>query len=79
MRKQGSSDFERSVRNAHNLEEVQEATSKSKEEVKESMKPPIQLLRDITNRLKLNGESFIPIDSADDKEIEDFWEVLSYY
>lgn len=76
MRKEGSNDFERSVKNANNLEAVRKATSKSKEEVRESLKPPLQFLRDITSRLKLKGESFILVESADDQEIEDFWEVL---
>ena len=38
MRKEGSNNFERSVKNAHNLEEVHKATSKSKEEVKECLR-----------------------------------------
>ena len=76
MRKEGSSNFERSVKNAHNLEEVRKATPECKEEVKESLKLPLQLLRDITSRLKLKGENFIPVESADNEEIEDFWEVL---
>ena len=76
MRKEGSSNFERSVKNAHNLEEVRKATSEYKEEVKESLKLPLQLLRDITSRLKLKGENFILVESADNEEIEDFWEVL---
>ena len=42
------------------------------QEVKESMKPPIQLLQEVT---RLKGENFIPVDSADD-EMKDFWEVL---
>lgn len=76
MRREGSNNFERSVKNANNLEEVRKATSDCKEEVKESLKPALQLLRDITSRLKLKGESFIPVESADNQEIEDFWEVL---
>jgi hypothetical protein len=58
MRKEGSNDFERSVKNANNLEEVRKATSALKGEVKESLKPPLQLLRDITSRLKLKGEFY---------------------
>lgn len=76
MRKEGSSNFERSVKNAHNLEQVRKATSEYKEEATESLKPPLQHLRDITSRLNLKGENFIPVESADDEEIEDFWEML---
>ena len=40
------------------------------------MKPPIQLLWEITSRLQLKGENFISVDNADDEEMKDFWEVL---
>ena len=54
------------------LEEVRKATSELKEEVKESLLPPLQLLNDITGRLTLKDRHFLPVESADDTEITDF-------
>ena len=78
MRKEGSNDFERSVKHANNLEQVRKATSDLKKEVKESLLPPLQLLNDITSRLKLKNKSSLPVESADDMERNDFCEVLMF-
>ena len=72
MRKEGSANFERSVNN------IRKATSELKKNVKESLTPPTQLLRDITGRLKLKDKNFLAVESADDMEIDDFWSVLLF-
>ena len=77
MRKEGSDNFERRVKHANNLEEVRKATSELKE-VKESLLPPLQLLNYITGRLILKDQHFLPVESAEDTEITDFWEVLLF-
>ena len=58
--RQGSSEFEKAIKNANNLNAVREATKQSyKNEVSTSLQPPLQLLTSITSCLKLKGEPFL--------------------
>lgn len=77
MRKEGSSEFEKAIENANNLNAVREATKQSyKHEVKTSLQSPLQLLTTITVILKLKGEPFSVFEGASDDEMEAFWEVV---
>ena len=77
MQKEGSSEIEKAIKNAHNLNAVQEATKQSyRNEVRSTLQPPLQLLTSITNRLELKGELFSVFKGASDDEIEAFWEVV---
>ena len=77
MRKEGSSEFEKAIKNANNLNAVREATKQSyKHEVRTSLQPSLQLLTAITSRLELKGEPFSMFEGASDDEMEAFWEVV---
>ena len=78
MRKEGSEVFERAIKYASNLKQLREATVQLKEQVKESMHQPIDLLTDITERLELKGQKFHCFESAAEDEICDFWEILKF-
>ena len=70
-------EFEKAIKNANNLNAVHEAAKERyRDEVKTSLQPPLQLLTSITNHLELKREPFSVFDSADDDEIEAFWEVV---
>lgn len=70
-------EFEKAIKNANNLNAVREAAKERyRDEVKTSLQPPLQLLTSITNHLELKREPFSVFDSADDDEIEAFWEVV---
>ena len=78
MRKEGSPEFEKAIKNANNLKALQEASKETyQDEVKACLEAPLQLLlADITCRLELKKEPFSIFESASDKEIEAFWEVV---
>ena len=78
MRKEGSEEFERAIKYASNLKQLREATVQLKEQVKESMHQPIDLLTDITERLELKGQKFHCFESAAEDEICDFLEILKF-
>ena len=75
MRKEGSPEFERAIKN---LKQLCETTSHLKEDVKQSLYDPIDLLSSVTERLELKGKKFQIFQSADDDEITDFWEILKF-
>ena len=56
MRKEGSPEFERAIKYAKNLKQLREATSHLKEDVKQSLYDPIDLLSSVTERLEYKGE-----------------------
>ena len=77
MRKEGSPEFEKAIKNANNLNALREATNiKYRDEVKTSLQQPMQLLASVTSRLQLKGEPFSVCESASDEEIEALWEVV---
>ena len=78
MRKEGSEEFERAIKYASNLKQLREATVQLKEQVKESMHQPIDLLTDITERLELKRQMFHCFESAAEDEICDFLEILKF-
>ena len=47
-----------------------------KEDITNSLKEPKDLLSSIMLRLELKGEKFRVFESATEREIEDFWEIL---
>ena len=77
MRKEGSTDFEKAIKNANNLKAVCAAVKeKYSNEVSACLLPPQQYNNSITSRLTLKGEPFSLFDSASDEEMEAFFEVL---
>lgn len=78
MRKEGSEKFERAIKYASNLKQLREATVQTKEEVKESLSQPVELLKIITERLELKGKPFKVFESATSDEIRDFWEAVKF-
>ena len=77
MRKEGSPEFEKAIKNANSINAVREAAKEQfKHEVKASLQPPLKLLGDITSRLELKKEPFSVVESASDDQIEAFWEII---
>ena len=78
MRTEGSSDFEKAIKNANNLKALRRATEENyKDDVKGALTSPLNLLENITKRLELKGKPFSVFESATDDEIYAFWEVLN--
>ena len=77
MRKEGSTDFEKAIKNANNLKAVRAAVKeKYSNDVSACLLPPQQLVNSITSRLTFKGEPFSLFDGASDEEMEAFFEVL---
>ncbi|XP_019863660.1 PREDICTED: uncharacterized protein LOC109592718 [Amphimedon queenslandica] len=76
MRSQGEEEFEKSVKSSNNLKQIRENCLSFKEDVQKALQPPIELLKSIILRLELKDKKFEVFESASQKEIQDFWEVL---
>ena len=76
MRSQGEEEFEKSVKSSNNLKQIRENCSLFKEDVQKALQPPNELLKSIIQRLELKDRKFQVFQTASQKEIQDFWEVL---
>ena len=76
MREKQSEEFESSIVNCNNLQQLRQATSTKKEEVLTSLRPPINLLHSIFKRLEVKGRPFDIFEAASAEEMEEFWSVL---
>ena len=77
MREEGTAGFEEAIKSSNNLHQLRKSAAPYKEEIKHILQPPTDLLSDLMKRLNLNDQSFQVLQSADDNEIEAFWEVLN--
>ena len=75
MRSQGKEEFEKSVKNSNNLKQMRQNCSSFKD-VQKALQPPIELLKSIIVQLELLDKKFSVFESASQKEIQDFSEVL---
>ena len=76
MRSPGSNEFESCVTKCNSLKDLREACMPFKEDITNSLREPKDLLSSIMVRLELKGEKFRVFESATEREIEDFWEIL---
>ena len=78
MRAKTSDDFELAIKNCNNLQQLRQACGDSEKQcnVASSLKPPVDLLDEIFQRLELKGKAFEVYEAATKEEIEEFWSVL---
>lgn len=76
MREKMSDEFESSIINCNNMQQLRQACSLTKDVVKSSLKPPIALLKELMQRLELKGDVFEMYNAATEEEITEFWSTL---
>ena len=77
MRGEGLAESEAAVKNSNNLGKLRKSASAYKEQVKETLKFPTELLTDILKRLKLKNKYFQVFESCDENEMDAFWEIIN--
>ena len=76
MRRECSKDFEAAIKKCNNLNQLRKSVSLFKEEVKSTLQPPIELLSNILEHLKLKDDIFQVFESYDDNKLDVVWEIL---
>ena len=71
-----SDDFESSIKNCNNLQQLQQAADKERTNVASSLRPAVDLLHNIFKCLELKGKAFESYEAASEEEIKEFWSVL---
>ena len=71
-----SDEFESSIKNCNNLQQLCEKCGSKRDEASSSLKPAVDLLHDVFKRLELKGKSFEVYKAAAEDEIQEFREVL---
>lgn len=77
MRLEMSEEFEKLIKNCNSMEDVRNAAAKKsgfQDAFTDSMQPPLSMLAEVTNRLKLKDKSFETCIPCTKEEIEQLWE-----